>query len=81
MLAPGKMKRLDRRVYKILRSDGEALTARSSRIRSAGRVTAMHGWSIPAQGKDFEVKDRTIIETAITERRRRRARSATCAAR
>ena len=30
------------------------------------RVTAMHGWSIPAQGKDFEVKERDIIETAIT---------------
>jgi predicted transglutaminase-like cysteine proteinase len=64
--APGKMKRLDRRVYKILRSDGEAYGAIRSDFTPQSRITAMHGWSIPAQGKDFEVKDREIIETSIT---------------
>jgi transglutaminase-like putative cysteine protease len=64
--APGKMKRLDRRVYKILRGDGGAYGGVRWDFTPQSRVTSMHGWSIPAQGKDFEVKDRDIIETAIT---------------
>ncbi|HEU4779515.1 MAG TPA: DUF3857 and transglutaminase domain-containing protein [Steroidobacteraceae bacterium] len=64
--APGKMKRLERRVYKILRSDGEAYGVVNVEFSPQSRVTSMHGWSIPAQGKDFEVKDRDVIETAIT---------------
>jgi len=66
VLAPGKMKRLERRVYKILRRNGEAYGAVRKDFTPQSRVTSMHGWSIPAQGKDFEVKDRDIIETAIT---------------
>jgi hypothetical protein len=66
VLAPGKMKRLQRRVYKILRSNGEAYGAVRTEFTPQSRVTSMHGWSIPAQGKDFEVKDRDVIETAIT---------------
>jgi hypothetical protein len=64
--APGKMKRRIRRVYKILRSDGEAIGTVGWGFSPQSRVTAMRGWSIPAQGKDFEVKDRDVIETAIT---------------
>jgi transglutaminase-like putative cysteine protease len=64
---PGKMKRLERRVYKILRSNGEAYGAVSVYFTPKTRVTSMHGWSIPAQGKDFEVKDRDISESAITD--------------
>ena len=66
VLAPGKMKRLERRVYKILRSNGEAYGVVRTEFTPQSRVTSMHGWSIPAQGKDFEVKDRDVIETAIT---------------
>jgi transglutaminase-like putative cysteine protease len=64
--APGKMKRLVRRVYKILRTDGEAYGTVHWEFSPQSRVTAMRGWSIPAQGKDFEVKDRDVIETGIT---------------
>jgi len=63
---PGKMKRLERRVYKILRSDGERYGAVLADFTPQSRVTSMRGWSIPAQGKDFEVKERDLIETAIT---------------
>jgi hypothetical protein len=66
VLAPGKMKRLERRVYKILRSNGEAYGAVRVEFTPQSRVTSMRGWSIPAQGKDFEVKDRDVIETAVT---------------
>jgi transglutaminase-like putative cysteine protease len=65
VLAPGKMKRLDRRVYKILRSNGEVYGVVRADFAPQSRVTSMQGWSIPAQGKDFEVKERDIIESAI----------------
>jgi hypothetical protein len=64
--APGKMKRLERHVYKILRSNGEGYGVVRACFDSKSKVTAIHGWSIPAQGKEFEVKDRDVIETAIT---------------
>ena len=66
VLAPGKMKRLERRVYKILRSNGEAYGVVQTEFTPQSRVTSMHGWSIPAQGKVFEVKDKDVVETAIT---------------
>jgi len=66
VLAPGKMKRLERRVYKILRSNGEGYGLVRTDFTPQSRVTSMHGWSIPAQGKDFEVKDRDVIETAVS---------------
>ena len=66
VLAPGKMKRLERRVYKILRREGEAYGIVGAEFTPQSRITAMHGWSIPAEGKDFEVKERDIIETALT---------------
>jgi uncharacterized protein DUF3857/transglutaminase superfamily protein len=66
VLAPGKMKRLDRRVYKILRKDGEGYGAVGIPFTPDNPITSLRGWSIPAQGKDFEVKERDIIETAFT---------------
>jgi hypothetical protein len=66
VLAPGKMKQLDRRVYKILRKDGEGYGAVRWSFTPESPITSMRGWSIPAQGKDFEVKQRDIIETAFT---------------
>jgi transglutaminase-like putative cysteine protease len=65
VLAPGKMKRLDRRVYKILRSNGEGYGVVRENFTPQSRITAMRGWSIPAQGKDFEVKERDVVESAI----------------
>ncbi len=64
--APGKMKRLERRVYKILRANGEGYGVVGVAFTPQSRVTSLQGWSIPAQGKDFETKQRDIIETAFT---------------
>jgi transglutaminase-like putative cysteine protease len=66
VLAPGKMKRLERRVFKILRRDGEAYGHVTAVYGPQSRITAMRGWSIPAQGKHFETRERDIIETALT---------------
>lgn len=67
VLAPGKMKRIDRRVLKILRSGGESWGAVRADFTPQNKITAIRGWSIPAQGKDFQVKDKEIVETAITD--------------
>ncbi len=67
VLAPGKMKRLERRVYKILRANGEGYGVVSVDFSPQSRVTSLRGWSIPALGKDFETKERDIVETAITD--------------
>jgi hypothetical protein len=64
--APGKMKRLERRVYKILRNDGEGYGVVSFEFSPQSRITSMHGWSIPEQGKDFAVKDKDIVEMALS---------------
>jgi transglutaminase-like putative cysteine protease len=64
--APGKMKRLERRVYKILRANGESYGVVRVDFSPQSRVTSLQGWAIPAEGKDFEARQRDIVETAIT---------------
>jgi Domain of Unknown Function with PDB structure (DUF3857)/Transglutaminase-like superfamily len=60
----GKTKGFERRVYKILRPDGRGYGTIRAYPSSATKVGAMRGWCIPAQGKDFEVKDKEAAETA-----------------
>lgn len=66
VLAPGRMKRLERRVVKILRTDGEAYGTVLVDFSPQSRVTSMRGWSIPVVGKVFETKERDVVETALT---------------
>src|SRR4051812_8478152 len=58
VLGPGKMKRLERCVYRILRSNGESYGVVRRAFTPQSRISSMRGWSIPAQGKDYEVKER-----------------------
>ncbi len=63
----GTLRRLERKVYKILRPEGRArglvaLTFRTSQMR----IRRMHGWAIPPVGKPYEVADRDASETALT---------------
>ena len=62
----GKLKHLERRAYKILRPEGKAFGVVRADMSSETRVVSMHGWCIPAQGKDYEVKDKEASETALT---------------
>ncbi|HLZ13505.1 MAG TPA: DUF3857 domain-containing protein [Candidatus Acidoferrum sp.] len=62
----GKLKRIERRVYKILRPEGRVLGSVRADMSSETRVVSMHGWCIPTQGKDYEVKDKDAIETSLT---------------
>jgi len=61
----GKMKRIERRVYKILRPDGRGVGTVHANFDSETKINFIHGWCIPAQGKDYEVKDKEAIETAL----------------
>src|SRR5690242_14783888 len=52
--APGKMKRVERMVYRILRREGQTYGDVAATFSPQDRITSMRGWSIPAQGKAFE---------------------------
>src|SRR5260370_9383639 len=58
----GKIKETDRRAYKILRPEGRQFGKLHFAYDAETRITNIHGWCIPAQGKDYEVKDKETIE-------------------
>jgi hypothetical protein len=61
----GKIKRTERRVFKILRPDGRKYGKIFADFDSETKINSIHGWCIPAQGKDYEVKDKDALETAL----------------
>jgi hypothetical protein len=63
--ANGKIKGMERAAYKILRVGGKSYGTVHVNFDADTRVTALHGWCIPAQGKDYEVKDKDAIETSL----------------
>src|SRR5262249_10992724 len=66
--SPDKIKLTVREAYKILRPDGRHLGIIIVHLNSEQqKVNGLRGWSIPAQGKDFEVKDKEAIEVAIPD--------------
>ena len=65
VLSPEKIKIQTRKVYKILRPNGrEEGTVVVYFNSPSQKVTSLHGWSIPAQGKDYEVKESDSIEVS-----------------
>jgi hypothetical protein len=61
----GKTKTIERRVYKILRPGGRGFGTVYANFDTETRITGIHGWCIPAAGKDYEVKDKDVLETAL----------------
>jgi hypothetical protein len=61
----GKIKRMERAAYKILRVAGKKYGIVSADFDADTRITAMHGWCIPAQGRDYEVKEKDALETSV----------------
>lgn len=60
--ASGKIKRVERRAYKILRPNGRDYGRVSVYFDSETRITGIRGWCIPAQGKDYEVREKDSLE-------------------
>jgi len=61
----GKIKRIERQVYRILRPGGRDYGMVHANFDSETKIDSIHGWCIPAQGKDYEVKDRDAAETSL----------------
>jgi hypothetical protein len=60
-----KIKTTVREAYKILRPGGREYGTVIAWFNSRSKITAMRGWCIPAQGKDYEVKDKEAIEISL----------------
>jgi transglutaminase-like putative cysteine protease len=63
--AAGKMRRLDRMVYKILRPDGERHGVVPVLFDEQTRIVALRGWSIPVTGADYEAKAADFAEVGL----------------
>lgn len=63
--ADGRLKVRERGAYRILRPDGENLGLLRLTFDAQSRITAIHGWSIPADGKVYEVKEKDAVESAV----------------
>src|SRR5258707_2110979 len=61
----GKIKELYREVDKILRPDGEGRGVVRVYFDSQSRITNLHAWCVPVSGKDYEVKEKDAVESAI----------------
>src|ERR1700747_3759192 len=60
-----KIKTHVRIVYKILRPGGRDYGIVAVPFNAHSKVTGLRGWCIPAQGKDYEVKDKEAVEVSI----------------
>lgn len=62
-----KIKTQIRRVYKILRPGGRSYGIVVVPFNPLLKITSLRGWCIPAQGKDYEVKEKEAVETSLLE--------------
>jgi hypothetical protein len=60
-----KIKKTVRTAYKILRPSGRGYGEVVVPFNSHEKVSNLHGWCIPAQGKDYEVKDKDGMEVSL----------------
>jgi hypothetical protein len=60
-----KIKTKVRVAYKILRPSGREYGIAGVSFNAHRKITGMRGWCIPAQGKDYEVKDKEAAEVSL----------------
>lgn len=65
VVSTDKIKTRVRVALKILRPSGRDYGVVGASFNAHSKITGMRGWCIPAQGKDYEVKDKDAIETAV----------------
>jgi transglutaminase-like putative cysteine protease len=63
----GEIETLYRRAYRILRPQGREYGLVIIHFDKDTQIKSLKAWSIPANGKEFEVKDKDAIETGFTE--------------
>ena len=64
VLSVDKIRTQVREAYKILRPEGRERGTVWVYLNSHRKVKSLHGWCIPAQGKDYEVKDKDSMEAS-----------------
>jgi hypothetical protein len=62
VISADKVKTLVREAYKILKPSGREHGTAFAYLNANRKITSLRGWCIPAQGKDYEVKDKEAIE-------------------
>ena len=65
VVSADKLKIQVRRAYKILRPSGREYGIAAVSFNPHTKISGLRGWCIPAQGKDYEVKDKEAIEMAL----------------
>ncbi|HTR23825.1 MAG TPA: DUF3857 and transglutaminase domain-containing protein [Terriglobales bacterium] len=67
VLSEDKVRTHVRKAYKILRPEGRERGYLGVNLNPGRKITSLHGWCVPAQGKDYEVKDKDALETSAGE--------------
>ena len=62
VLSADRIKTRVREAYKILRPEGRGHGTVSVYFNPNRKITNLHGWCIPAQGKDYEVKEKDTVD-------------------
>jgi hypothetical protein len=65
VISADKVKTRVREAYKIIRPSGRNRGTLAVFFYPRRKITSLHGWCIPAQGKDFEVKDKDAIDVSL----------------
>lgn len=65
VLPKGELRQRTRVVFRILRAGGESRGLVRADYGMQSRVTDMRGWAIPADGREFEVRMRDSVESAV----------------
>jgi hypothetical protein len=60
-----RIKTVVREAYKIMRPGGREYGTVAVPFNSHQKVDKLHGWCIPAQGRDYEVKDKDAAEVSL----------------
>jgi hypothetical protein len=64
VLSIDKIKTRVREAYKILRPEGRKRGTVGAYFNPGRKITNLRGWCIPAQGKDYEVKEKDAVDTS-----------------
>jgi len=64
VLSADKIKMQVREAYKILRPEGRGHGTVGVYFNPGRKITSLHGWCIPAQGKDYAVKEKDAFDFA-----------------
>ena len=66
VLSTDKIKTSVREAYKILRPNGREHGTVGVYFNPQRKIKSLHGWCIPAQGKDYEVRDKDAVDKSFS---------------